>query len=409
MKKIIIVSFIPPYPLSQGGNRQVIYNLLLWLKKNGYYVQFVYQSYEISDELYDFFINLVDELHPVCKIIPPRKFRDRKRLIYKIIYKIIKKIKLDKFLINKFHIRVCWEETKQVVKDLCVDGTVNAVISEYIWMADVFDVVPNKTLKLIHTHDMLSRVKKEIGDLGGDTQGREVSESYEKSKLEKCHVIIALQKVEADLFKKLMPKKMCIVLGHHCREHINKPVQLIDKNSIYFIGGNNPLNIRGLQMFCHKSWPKVLNVIPDANLRVMGPVGSSLPHGIKNSCVLGKLTDEELNIEYKKANIIINPVDLGTGLKIKTIEALSYGKALVSTVCGVEGLDERFNNISWLVASEWDDFSNKIIKLLSDDNYRKTIEKSALEYAKEYLTEEYVYKELKEILNSELLTSGKFR
>ncbi len=391
MKKIIIVAFTPPYPLSHGGNRQVIYNLLLWLRKNKYHIQFVYQSNAVDQGLIDFTESLVDEFYPVCKYI----YKDDKNngFINRVINFFKKKIHKIRFV----DVRPCWLETKNVVEELCKDSSVKAVIVEYIYIADVLDVVPANILKLIHTHDMISRVKKEIGDVGGDTQGREVSEEFEKSKLNKCDVIIALQKYEAALFKKMLPEKKVIILGHYCRESVERPVKNIVKNSILFVGGDNPLNRRGLALFCKHSWPRVLELVPDATLRVAGPVGSSLPNGLSNSCALGRLSDSEIDQEYRSANLVINPVDLGTGLKIKTIEALSYGKALVSTENGIEGLIEN-DDVTWLVAAGWDDFAECTVKLLIDDEFRERIELNVLSYTKKYLTEDYVYQAFKCVL-----------
>jgi glycosyltransferase involved in cell wall biosynthesis len=48
-------------------------------------------------------------------------------------------------------------------------------------------------------------------------------------------------------------------------------------------------------------------------------------------------TEDEV---YRLGNVIINPMQTGTGLKIKTLEALAYGKTVLSTHAGACGLNE---------------------------------------------------------------------
>jgi hypothetical protein len=42
---------------------------------------------------------------------------------------------------------------------------------------------------------------------------------------------------------------------------------------------------------------------------------------------------------WHEAKVTIDPVQFGTGLKIKTVEALAQGTALVTTTCGASGCE----------------------------------------------------------------------
>ena len=41
---------------------------------------------------------------------------------------------------------------------------------------------------------------------------------------------------------------------------------------------------------------------------------------------------------YSAVDVAINPMIAGTGLKIKTVEAMNFGVPIVSTISGSEGL-----------------------------------------------------------------------
>ncbi|MDR1242480.1 MAG: hypothetical protein LBM00_06845, partial [Deltaproteobacteria bacterium] len=85
----------------------------------------------------------------------------------------------------------------------------------------------------------------------------------------------------------------------------------------------------------------------------------------------------------------------GTGLKIKTIEALCYGKALVATSAGVEGILQRnTGQKAWLVAGDWVQFADFCAAVLKDSVLRRELEQGAREYAELYLSEDSVFSEL---------------
>ena len=77
------------------------------------------------------------------------------------------------------------------------------------------------------------------------------------------------------------------------------------------------------------------------------------------------------------------PLLLGTGIKIKLLEALSFGKAVVSTHLGIEGL-EAWAHGAVSVADDADSFAIAIVQLLNDDGLRRHREDAALRLADEH-------------------------
>jgi glycosyltransferase involved in cell wall biosynthesis len=70
---------------------------------------------------------------------------------------------------------------------------------------------------------------------------------------------------------------------------------------------------------------------------------------------------------------------------------------VVSTDKGVEGLQLK-NSAPFLVASDWNDFADKVIELLKDEGLRRRLEQHAVSYANVHFTDEMVYAELKHCL-----------
>ena len=68
---------------------------------------------------------------------------------------------------------------------------------------------------------------------------------------------------------------------------------------------------------------------------------------------------------YDLSDIVINPLTIGTGLKIKSIEALGFSKALISTSVGADGLENGIGS-AFLVANNAEEFCNALNLIIND-------------------------------------------
>jgi len=91
------------------------------------------------------------------------------------------------------------------------------------------------------------------------------------------------------------------------------------------------------------------------------------------------------NVENGKAffqqhQVMIVPLWSGSGLRIKIIEGMAYGKAIVSTSIGAEGISYT-NRENILIADNAADFTRCAIELLTNKDTRHAIETSAAAFA----------------------------
>jgi glycosyltransferase involved in cell wall biosynthesis len=83
---------------------------------------------------------------------------------------------------------------------------------------------------------------------------------------------------------------------------------------------------------------------------------------------------------YKAADVVVCPLRIGGGVKVKVLEALNAGKAIVSTSIGAQGLDlSTYQAVT--VADEVADFAEKVVRFLLDHQERYRQEQEALAYA----------------------------
>ena len=117
------------------------------------------------------------------------------------------------------------------------------------------------------------------------------------------------------------------------------PLKIEEKRpkTLLFVGSYFYPNIRGMAWFINNVLPKV-----SYKLVIVGKGFESI--GFKNllkdfSKVEFKGFVDDLEAEYENANIVVQPVFEGSGMKTKTAECLMYGKPLISTSEGLIGYD----------------------------------------------------------------------
>lgn len=107
-----------------------------------------------------------------------------------------------------------------------------------------------------------------------------------------------------------------------------------DKKQMLFVCSSYYVNIDGFKWFYQ-------NVIPNLKKKyhiiIVGTGAQQLKSLITNEDIeiLGRV--ESMAAYYESADVIIEPVFDGGGMKVKTIEALSFGKVIISTTESLNG------------------------------------------------------------------------
>ena len=101
-----------------------------------------------------------------------------------------------------------------------------------------------------------------------------------------------------------------------------------------YLGSGNPWNARSIQILDGE-----LTSGPGVDWLLAGSILKQ-PLALKSSPYLLGFV-KELKDFYPNVHCVINPMSGGTGLKIKTVEALSFGKPVIGTVDAFVGLPTR--------------------------------------------------------------------
>jgi len=234
------------------------------------------------------------------------------------------------------------------------------LLAEYIWMSRVLPLLGSRALKIIDTIDVFSTRAEKVGQYGIEDLMIEPDE--ERLRLARADVIVAIQENERTALEVLVPGIPVVTGGVDF--DVTADPGMPTGHRILYVASGNPMNRRGLRDFLRFAWPRVRELVPDAELAVVGAVGESVaipPPGVK---VLGKVAD--LKPLYDECRVVINPAVAGTGVKIKTLEALSYLRPVVTWPNGVDGLSPEVAALCRTV-EDWYAFAEEVAKILTSN------------------------------------------
>ena len=218
------------------------------------------------------------------------------------------------------------------------------------------------------THNLISRRTELYRERHLPLDFRPLDRTEEAALLRRADVIVAIQEREAEEFRALVPDREVIV--------VPMPVELIasesapvEKPRCLFVGGYSGHNLDGLRWFLAEVWPTVLAAHPDAEFDVVGTVGDAVPAEAARVRAHGAQSD--LDAFYARATVCVVPLRFGTGLKIKLMEAMAHGRAVVSTFAGAEGFPELERGEVAAVAENATAMADAINRLLRDRMVRQ--------------------------------------
>jgi glycosyltransferase involved in cell wall biosynthesis len=272
-----------------------------------------------------------------------------------------------------------------------------AIIVEYIFSAPVFAAVPAGTLKIIDTIDVFSRKEDQVLSYG-IADPLACSEAEERRALLKADVIIAIQSREAVLLKDLVPEREVILAGMDLNVVVGAPEQDAIRDSIVVVASDNALNVHGFKAFLTECWPIIKRAHPQATLHVVGKVGDACR--VEDFAIRYSGWVDDLALIYREASVVINPTVAGTGLKIKSVQALAHGKPLVAWPNGVEGLN-YVGEAPFRECRSWQEFAGAVVTLLKSDLERRTLAERALAYATREFGADKVYASLRACLEGD--------
>ncbi len=135
-------------------------------------------------------------------------------------------------------------------------------------------------------------------------------------------------------------------------------------------------NIDAMEYFCREIWPVVLAACPGARFQIVGRNPHPRVRRLASSSVEVTGTVASVTDYLRSATVVIVPLRIGGGTRLKIFEAMAMAKALVSTSIGAEGLDVTSGR-DLLIADDAESFAAGILQLLRNPGLRRRYEQNA--------------------------------
>ena len=285
-----------------------------------------------------------------------------------------------------------------------------AVIIEYVTLGYLVPKTNrgSRPHYLVDTHDLLSERHRQF-QLHNFDHWIRITPEEETEVLQKFDTVIAIQNEEQATFQKMVQSEAkVIVAGYptHVEDPISLKKTLSAEYTLGYFGSDNPSNTQAITWFLQQVWPKLVASHPQATMLIAGTVCNSLQTATATANVNFQHQVEDIKPLYEKFRIAINPVQFGTGLKIKNQEALAFGKPLIVSRQGAAGMHLPVGAAPFIVADGAEAMLQAILRWVTDETALATAAQAATPYVDEYLTPDHVYAELNQCLQALPVTNS---
>jgi glycosyltransferase involved in cell wall biosynthesis len=151
-------------------------------------------------------------------------------------------------------------------------------------------------------------------------------------------------------------------------------------------------NFEAANFLIEKIWPLVYQEMPLAKLIIAGREPQKIRSYGKNIAGV-EFTGfvEDLNALYRRSRVVCCPILSGGGTRIKMVEAAAYGKPIVATAIGAEGLSMS-DGQEFLSRNSPKEFASACLELLKNDQLCQELGDSARQAAVRHYDRTHVLK-----------------
>lgn len=205
--------------------------------------------------------------------------------------------------------------------------------------------------------------------------------AFEQNAWQQCDVVMAISKDDEAAIVKDVPSAKTIVVPAGmdiARKNANTNYNPLD---MCFIGAMDWMpNIQGMEWFVEEVMPTLKTSFPEIQVTVAGKKtpGSFMMLQSENLHPVGEVPDaKEFILQH---GLMIVPIISGSGIRIKILDGMALGKAILATTIAAEGLGlTHGENI--LIADTAAEFVEQTQRCLNDPSYARKIGEKAHRFA----------------------------
>lgn len=185
------------------------------------------------------------------------------------------------------------------------------------------------------THGSIVEVSKGLKGIKNFIFRRVIGGLLDSLSTKLSDVVIAVSEDDAQIFRKYTRNKRKVMVVRHSIDVENIPFYEVPNERVrraIFVG-----NLHSVQNYeAVKIILKVAERVKDVEFIIVGDGKELFANYPPNVKFVGEVPS--LNEYYKEADICFIPLTTGTGIKTKVLECMAYGRPIITTKKGVEGI-----------------------------------------------------------------------
>lgn len=393
MKKILFVIPYVPYPLNSGGS-QAFFHMTEYIRHKMAVSILLHPRTQIEEkhaaDLAKIWNNVEFFIFKEKMEAPMVKHPSYYQLLNKIKKSVTRKMR--RLLITQ----------KDIFRDnsLATQSFFQPLNSQYIMYASKifhhnFDIIqiefyellslgyllpPNVKTIFVHHEVRYIRNENEMALFNKVTDEEcmlfRIAKDFECSALKKFQYIIALTEIDKEIITRLIGR------GDHI--YTSPAVVQIRKNNSYnfvpattrftFLGSECHFpNLDAIIWFCNEIAPSLRKKGMEFTFQVIGYWQSTYIHDLRNICPEIEFTGYIEDIEsFLQGSIFLVPIRIGSGMRMKILDAILAGIPFITTSKGVEGINLHSGE-ECLTADTADKFAEEIIRLSKNPELQKRL------------------------------------
>ena len=372
--KILMVSPVPTHPTSEG-NRVRVVRLAESLGQFGHVVEYAY----VPDIMEPLDLDAMgrfwgDRLHVLPRVAVERSVRTlAQSLLHRVAPVHPRWTASGNLFCDQWYSR----SVHRSLVELARRGNYHAVCVEYAFFSKAFAAFPASTLKVVDTHDIFAGRHEKMQRAGLRSKWTTTTEE-EAHLLRRADALIAITEHDRQYFAALVDRPVATV--GHLLPNVGQPRRAVRATDLLFVGSDNQVNLQAARILIDEVLPLVRARVPAAKLYIAGRVGARLTPC--DGCeLLGEVPD--LGAVYAREVVVVNAVQVGTGLAIKTIEALAHGCPTVATTAGARGL-QMGSGHAFLVADTTPELAAAVVRVMQSPRLASELSVAAHEFVRHW-------------------------
>jgi glycosyltransferase involved in cell wall biosynthesis len=380
---ILFLSASFPYPPQQGGALRT-YGLIKGLADAGHKVSLLSFGESASDT----------PLHEMCETVtlvapPIRSIRDR-------LHDLVLSSQPD--IAQRLYSEHFWEALRGLISRQQFDLVQAEGIEVACYLPFIRAIMPHIRL-CFDTFNAEAELQRSISAIDRKLprrwpaaiyswiQARRISQ-FEGNICRISDLVLAVSKEDAELLQSYRPVRPVQVVPNGLRvDSYNGPVTPLDlgQQALVFTGKMDYRpNVDAVLWFVEAIWPRVKATFPAARFYVVGqkPHTRLDPLRVLPDVVLTGWV-EDVQPYLRGASLYVAPLRMGSGTRLKLLEAMASGIAVIATSVAASGMYPQPTH-AMCIADDESAFGAAILDLLNQPNERSTLATQARKYVKEH-------------------------